>query len=165
MKIETPLGIAWAATENGALTGFGFGEDAHNSPNDQTVARQIAEYFQGVRQAFDLLLAPRGSAFQKRVWSELIRIPFGETISYAELARRVGRPGAFRAVGRANATNPIALIIPCHRVIGSGGELTGYAFGVELKRKLIDWERSIARSSSRPFAPTREQGLSLAAGQ
>jgi len=165
MKIETPVGSAWASVENCALTRFGFGEDPFNKEPDLLVARQVADYFSGKSMGFDLHLAPRGSAFQKHVWSELMRIPFGETISYAELARRVGRPGAFRAVGRANATNPIALIIPCHRVIGSSGELTGYAFGVDLKRKLIDWERSVVNKLSSSVAPSRQPDLSLAAAR
>ncbi len=165
MRIETPVGAAWACVENGALTRFGFGEDAHNGPDDPLVARQIAEYFEGMRTAFDLPLAPHGSAFQKRVWTELMRIPFGETISYAELARRVGRSGAFRAVGRANATNPIALVIPCHRVIGSGGELTGYAFGVDLKRRLIEWERGVARELRSGVPLSGESGLFRAAAR
>src|SRR5579884_3238275 len=125
MRIETPFGPAWAAVNAaGAVTGFGFGEPKENgAPGDSRVARQIAEYFEGRRRVFDLPLAPEGTAFQKRVWAELLRIPFGETVSYAELAVRVGRRGAARAVGRANATNPIALIVPCHRVIGSDRKL------------------------------------------
>ncbi|HKD06971.1 MAG TPA: methylated-DNA--[protein]-cysteine S-methyltransferase [Bryobacteraceae bacterium] len=165
MKIETPMGMAWASVENGVVTRFGFGDDPHESAADPDVARQVDEYFGGARAAFDLPLAPRGSAFQKRVWSELMRIPFGETISYAELARRVGRPGASRAVGRANATNPIALIIPCHRVIGSTGALTGYAFGVDLKRKLIEWERTVADERRSDIALSGESGLSRAAAR
>jgi methylated-DNA-[protein]-cysteine S-methyltransferase len=144
MKLETPFGPAWARAENGALTSFGFGESEQNEPVNAEFERQIREYFAGSRQAFDLPLAPAGGEFQKRVWAELLRIPFGETITYAELARRVGHPGAARAVGRANATNPIALIVPCHRVIGSNGKLTGYAYGVDLKGKLLAWEQAVA---------------------
>lgn len=151
MNINTPFGPAWATVENGALTGFGFGAAPETGVFDERVARQIAEYFAGTRQNFDLPLAPQGSEFQKRVWAELLRIPFGETITYAKLAHRVGKPRASRAVGRANATNRIALIIPCHRVIGSNGKLTGYAFGVEIKEKLIDWERSCV-TKRRPAA-------------
>jgi methylated-DNA-[protein]-cysteine S-methyltransferase len=149
MKIDTPLGPAWATVENGVVTGFGFGACEQNEPVPPELARQIREYFDGTRRAFDLPLAPRGSAFQKKVWAELVRIPFGETISYAELARRAGQPGAARAVGRANATNRIALIVPCHRVIGSNGSLTGYAFGVDIKEKLLAWERSCFRTADR----------------
>ena len=145
MKIETPFGPAWASVdEHGALTAFGFGEPKSGTGFSAETARQIAEYFDGSRTHFDLQLAPKGSAFQKQVWDELMKIPIGQSISYAELARRVGRPGAARAVGRANATNPIALIVPCHRVIGSSGKLTGYAYGVELKEKLLAWERTVS---------------------
>ncbi len=90
-------------------------------------------------------MAPAGTEFQKRVWAELTRIPYGETISYAELAKRVGSEGAARAVGRANATNPIAVVVPCHRVIGADGSLTGYAYGVEMKRSLLEFEKGQAR--------------------
>src|SRR5947208_8787256 len=123
MRIETPFGPAWAAVDKeGALTAFGFGEPKQETGFSPEVAQQIEEYFAGSRTHFDLPLAPKGSEFQKQVWTELVRIPAGESISYAELARRVGKPGAARAVGRANATNPIALIVPCHRVIGSTGK-------------------------------------------
>jgi methylated-DNA-[protein]-cysteine S-methyltransferase len=142
MRIETPFGLAWAAVnEAGAVTGFGFGDPKQESGSSTALRDQLNEFFSGNRTLFDLPLAPKGSDFQRQVWAELSRIPIGESISYAELARRVGRPGAARAVGRANATNPIALIIPCHRVIGSTGKLTGYAYGVELKQKLLTWER------------------------
>jgi methylated-DNA-[protein]-cysteine S-methyltransferase len=143
MRFETPFGPAWASVdENGAVTVFNFGDGGGDGFNS-AVAKQIDEFFAGKRQGFDFPLAPRGSEFQKRVWSELIKIPFGETISYGELARRIGNPAASRAVGRANATNPIALIVPCHRVIGTNGKLTGYAGGIELKDKLLVWERAV----------------------
>lgn len=152
MKIETPIGPAWASIENGVITGFGFGESPHAAGHDERLGRQIAEYFAGTRQIFELPLAPQGSDFQKRVWEELMRIPFGETITYAELAVRVGKPSASRAVGRANATNRIALIIPCHRVIGSDGKLTGYAFGVDLKARLLAWEKQVLIKPSQAAA-------------
>ncbi len=143
MRIETPFGPAWASVnDDGKLTAFGFGEPKQNGAGENPeVARQSAEYFAGTRQVFELPLAPEGTSFQQQVWTELRRIGYGETITYAELAKRVGRPGAARAVGRANATNPIALVIPCHRVIGSNGELTGYAYGTGLKERLLNWER------------------------
>jgi|HubBroStandDraft_2_1064218.scaffolds.fasta_scaffold480235_2 methylated-DNA-[protein]-cysteine S-methyltransferase len=150
MRFETPFGPAWASVDpNGAVTAFNFGAggDSGGSSNP-AVARQIEEFFSGKRQTFDFPLAPKGSAFQKRVWAELVRIPFGETISYGELARRIGNPAASRAVGRANATNPIALIVPCHRVIGANGKLTGYAGGIDLKDKLLVWERAIRNGAS-----------------
>jgi methylated-DNA-[protein]-cysteine S-methyltransferase len=148
MRFETPFGPAWGfVNAAGALTAFGFGEPNQGAAKEDrevsaSVGQQLAEFFAGERAQFELPLAPRGSKFQKQVWAELMRIPLGESISYAELARRVGRPGAARAVGRANATNPIALVVPCHRVIGSSGKLTGYAYGVALKEKLLEWERN-----------------------
>lgn len=108
MRFETPFGPAWAFLDaSGAVTAFGFGV-GEGRGNNPAVAHQLAEFFAGERRAFDLSLAPRGTDFQKRVWAELVKIPFGETISYGELARRIGNPAASRAVGRANATNPIA---------------------------------------------------------
>jgi methylated-DNA-[protein]-cysteine S-methyltransferase len=109
-------------------------------------ARQLAEYFAGERRAFDLPLAPRGTAFQQRVWHALLAIPYGETRSYGELARAIGRPAAARAVGAANAKNPLAIVVPCHRVIGASGELTGYAGGMSAKRWLLAHEQRDARA-------------------
>jgi methylated-DNA-[protein]-cysteine S-methyltransferase len=103
-------------------------------------ARQLGEYFVGRRQAFDLPLDFRGTDFQKDVWAALLAIPFGETRSYAEIARAVGRPTAFRAVGAANGKNPISIVAPCHRVIGANGTLTGFAGGIEAKRHLLALE-------------------------
>ena len=103
-------------------------------------ASQLFEYFAGKRKRFDLPLAPEGTEFQLRVWEELQRIPFGERISYGDLARRIDDADAVRAVGAANGRNPIAVIIPCHRVVGADGSLTGYAGGIERKRRLLDLE-------------------------
>ena len=104
------------------------------------VRRQLTEYFGGGRERFELPLALAGTPFQGEVWQALREIPYGETISYGELARRIGRPRAVRAVGLANGRNPIAVIVPCHRVIGANGTLTGYGGGVERKRLLLDLE-------------------------
>jgi methylated-DNA-[protein]-cysteine S-methyltransferase len=146
MQLETPFGPAWASINNdGAVTAFSLREGEGHGHNPE-VARQLDEFFAGKRRTFDFPLAPKGTEFQKRVWAELVKIPFGETISYGELAKRVGNPNASRAVGRANATNPIALIVPCHRVIGTNGKLTGYAGGLDLKDKLLTWERSLSDS-------------------
>ncbi|MBV8679739.1 MAG: methylated-DNA--[protein]-cysteine S-methyltransferase [Aquitalea sp.] len=106
-----------------------------------TVARQLREYESGERRAFNLPLAAHGTDFQQQVWAALCRIPYGETMSYGELALALGKPGAARAVGRANATNPIALIVPCHRVLGADGSLTGYAGGLPLKAALLRFEQ------------------------
>ncbi len=113
--------------------------------------RQLREYFDGGRRGFDLPLAPAGTDFQRRVWQELGRIPYGETLSYGGLARRVGRPGASRAVGAANGRNPLAVVVPCHRVIGADGALTGYGGGLPVKQALLDLERRVA-DAARPRA-------------
>ncbi|HEY1834245.1 MAG TPA: methylated-DNA--[protein]-cysteine S-methyltransferase [Solirubrobacteraceae bacterium] len=111
-----------------------------------TVAQQLEEYFHGERTSFDGLdLDPKGTPFQVRVWAELRRIPYGETISYGELARRLDQPSAFRAVGLANGRNPIAVIIPCHRVIGANGSLTGFGGGLPNKRLLLELEAARAQ--------------------
>lgn len=111
---------------------------AHNQLDD--VARQLDEYFAGKREVFEVRLAPLGTAFQHEVWQALQRIPYGTTCSYGDLAEQIGRPRAVRAVGTANGANPIAIIVPCHRVIGSNGTLTGYAGGVERKQILLELE-------------------------
>ncbi len=105
------------------------------------VVRQLRAYFAGELQKFDLTLAPQGTSFQLTVWNRLCEIPYGETISYGELARRIGNPNASRAVGLANGSNPISIVIPCHRVIGSNGKLTGYGGGLPIKEKLLALER------------------------
>lgn len=104
------------------------------------VVAELEAYFRGERTTFDAPLAPRGTDFQRVVWTELVSVAYGETTTYTELARRVGRPAAVRAVGRANATNPIPILIPCHRVVGRDGTLTGYAGGLEMKDALLRLE-------------------------
>jgi methylated-DNA-[protein]-cysteine S-methyltransferase len=108
----------------------------------EAVRRQVLEYCAGERQVFDLDCAASGTAFQQSVWDALMRIPYGETRSYADVARQIGRPRAVRAVGRANAVNPVALIVPCHRVIGADGSLTGYGGGLALKQALLRHEQA-----------------------
>jgi methylated-DNA-[protein]-cysteine S-methyltransferase len=110
------------------------------APLRETV-RQLRAYFAGELREFDLALAPEGPAFHQRVWRELCNIPYGETISYGQLAGRIGSPNASRAVGRANGANPISIVIPCHRVIGSNGKLTGYGGGLPNKELLLGLER------------------------
>lgn len=142
----TPLGPALLlADDDGALTSVVF--DADPPPDARPdpaplaeAARQLAAYFSGDRTAFDLPLRPKGTPFQRAVWDELLRIPHGETRSYGELARALGQPGGAQAVGAANGQNPIAVVIPCHRVIGADGSLTGYAGGLERKRALLALE-------------------------
>ena len=151
-RIDTPLGKLLATAEDGRLTGLYFDghphapapradwkEDASAKPFAEC-ARQIDEYLAGKRNAFALPLAPSGTAFQERVWGEIARIPFGETITYAELARRAGAAGSARAAGAATGRNPISIVVPCHRVVGSAGTLTGYAGGIERKARLLALE-------------------------
>ncbi len=109
---------------------------------------ELDEYFAGARQAFDVPLTPTGTEFQRRVWHALTTIPYGTTISYRALAERIGQPTATRAVGLANGRNPIAIVIPCHRVIGADGSLTGYGGGLERKRSLLDLEARVAGRAS-----------------
>jgi methylated-DNA-[protein]-cysteine S-methyltransferase len=153
--IPTPLGHLLAVVDrSGALVALDF--DARTShwkdlPPDERRARKVIaaveRYFAGTLRDFALPLAPEGTPFQRRVWDELGRIPYGTTISYAELAGRIGEPRAVRAVGAANGANPIAIVVPCHRVIGADGTLTGYAGGLDLKRALLAHE---ARVTGKP---------------
>jgi methylated-DNA-[protein]-cysteine S-methyltransferase len=116
-------------------------EEKKDIPALKLAAEQLKSYFAGLLDHFDLPIAFRGTEFQNKVWSELTKIPFGQTISYGELARRVGSPKASRAVGLANGKNPIAIIVPCHRVIGANGTLTGYGGGLPRKKKLLELEQ------------------------
>jgi methylated-DNA-[protein]-cysteine S-methyltransferase len=148
--VASPVGELLLTSEDGRLTGLWMPADAHvarvgGTRDDDafSAARaQLGEYFAGRRTVFDLPVAPRGTAFQQRVWDELQRIAYGETVTYAVLALRIGRPTAIRAAGAANGANPISIVIPCHRVIGSDGTLTGYGGGLPAKRFLLDHERA-----------------------
>jgi methylated-DNA-[protein]-cysteine S-methyltransferase len=116
----------------------------HNPEVFKDVIDQLQSYFAGARQTFTLPLDPQGTPFQRQVWTALQTIPYGKTISYGELAQSIGKPNAVRAVGAANGQNPLPIVIPCHRVIGSNGSLTGYAGGLHIKRLLLDLERQPA---------------------
>ena len=170
MIIETPIGTLDAAFDDaGRLTRLGFENrdglrrqagvrlqasgdlrfggtvdvrpgDASQTPEARSLLTQLREYFSGERQTFAITLAPHGTPFQLAVWHALREIPYGDTITYAELARRIGKPSAVRAVGAANGANPIPVIVPCHRVIGSNGTLTGYGGGIERKQWLLALE-------------------------
>ena len=146
--LTTPIGeLLLTADDDGALTGVNL-PNRHPDPvgwerDDELLEparRQLTEYFAGERTTFDLPLRPAGAPFQLRVWEALLRIPYGETVSYGEIAREIGHPTASRAVGAANGRNPIAIVVPCHRVIGANGSLTGYGGGLECKRALLDLE-------------------------
>ena len=153
-RIATPLGMAFATSLGDNLTGLYFEgarrapdiapqwrEDPGHSPLREC-ARQLADYFAGRRRSFELALAPGGTSFQRRVWIEIARIPYGQTLSYGELAALCGAPAAARAAGAATGRNPLSIIVPCHRVVGSNGELTGYAGGLPRKTRLLELERA-----------------------
>lgn len=152
-RIATPLGVAVAVVDaEGGLVRFCLPEvqarwrpewgpeEAWDEAAIKPVARQVDDYFAKKRREFDLPLAAKGTPFQQAVWDQLCKIPYGETISYGEMARRIGNPDAQRAVGMANNANPIGLIVPCHRVVGSNGKLVGFASGVEMKAALLRFE-------------------------
>jgi methylated-DNA-[protein]-cysteine S-methyltransferase len=150
---EIPLGDFSAALDaNGTVIATAFGDVdrlrqcfkspplSRNADIASAVRNEIIEFFHEERRAFTVPLAPAGTPFQQRVWAALLRIPFGETRSYRDIAAEVGNPAACRAVGGANGRNPICLIIPCHRVIGANGSLAGFGFGPEIKRRLLEHE-------------------------
>jgi methylated-DNA-[protein]-cysteine S-methyltransferase len=158
--VPSPVGPLLLARDERALCALQFAAGPRPAEprrdwirNDEAfgdVTRQLREYFEGGRRAFEIALAPQGTAFQRSVWTELCRIPYGGTISYAKLATRIGNPRAVRAVGLANGANPIAIVIPCHRVIGANGTLTGYGGGLGTKRHLLDLERTALLGESGP---------------
>jgi methylated-DNA-[protein]-cysteine S-methyltransferase len=152
--VDSPIGRLLLVGRPGALTGLYVAdhESCRRPESDwvedeapfEAVAAQLAEYFDGRRTEFDVVLEPSGTPFQLAVWSVLAEIPFGATMGYGEVARRIGRPTASRAVGAANGRNPISILLPCHRVIGADGSLTGYGWGTARKSWLLDHERAQA---------------------
>jgi len=151
--VDSPVGRLTLMSQGGCLTHLVMEDQAHATPappgsvrDDDAfavVVGQLREYFAGERTSFDVPMALEGTDFQRRVWSELRAIPYGRTISYGELARRVDNPKASRAVGSANGRNPIAVIVPCHRVIAGDGSLGGYGGGLDRKAVLLELERSL----------------------
>ncbi|HXA33648.1 MAG TPA: methylated-DNA--[protein]-cysteine S-methyltransferase [Acidimicrobiales bacterium] len=150
--IDSPVGPLTLVASDGALRGLYMADQRHRpeaetfGPSDHTVFTavidQLHAYFDGRRSRFELPMTLAGTAFQRSVWDALGDIPYGHTVSYGQLAGRIGNPAASRAVGLANGRNPIGIIVPCHRVVGSTGHLTGYGGGVERKQFLLDFERS-----------------------
>jgi methylated-DNA-[protein]-cysteine S-methyltransferase len=149
--LESPIGKLFIAGDSTGVQQILFSTDGRPAAPDSEweenasvladAIRQLKAYFAGDLEDFNLSLSPQGTPFQQRVWGELRKIPYGVTISYGELARRIGNPKASRAVGLANGSNPISIVIPCHRVIGSNGKLTGYGGGLPVKEKLLALER------------------------
>jgi methylated-DNA-[protein]-cysteine S-methyltransferase len=157
---NTPIGKLTIAGDDAGLRHVLFAENKYDAPGRgewrrepsamRTAREQLVEYFAGERTAFDLALAPTGTPFQVKVWTTLAEIPFGQTWSYGRLAARIGSPKAVRAVGAANGRNPLPLVLPCHRVIGSNGSLTGFGGGLPVKKFLLELE-----------APTEIRGTAL----
>ncbi len=150
-RIATPLGGILAAAEQGAIIGLWFEGQKYfpdisrwrenaASPLIVRCRKQLDEYFAGKRNRFDLPLAPHGTTYQQRIWREIAAIPFGKTLTYAELAKRAGNGEAARAAGAATGRNPLSIVIPCHRVVGAKGALIGYAGGLDRKTKLLGFE-------------------------
>jgi methylated-DNA-[protein]-cysteine S-methyltransferase len=154
--IDSPLGPLLLTADDRGISGVIMDADideqiepsagwTENAARFEEARRQLGEYFAGQRTEFDLPLSPTGTAFQREVWAALQTIPYGQVRSYGEIAAQIGRPGASRAVGLANGRNPIAVIVPCHRVIGASGALTGYGGGLHRKRLLLDLEAGLAQ--------------------
>ncbi len=148
IKYVSPVADLYLVEEQGQLVEIAFHHlekkeemEEKNTELLQEVKRQLEEYFSGRLQDFDLPLKPKGTDFQKQVWKALLTIPYGETKSYGDIAKQIGKEKAVRAVGGANHVNPISIVIPCHRVIGKNGNLTGYGGGLEVKEKLLELER------------------------
>lgn len=149
--LKTPIGYAeFIGNENGLASVTVFDEE---KPIDlipevlEDAVYQFTEYFEGKREAFDLKINPQGTDFQKRVWNALLEIPYSKTVSYLELSKTLGDVKAIRAVATANGKNPLWIIVPCHRVIGSNGDLTGYAGGLHRKKWLLDHENPVKQQS------------------
>lgn len=142
-NFDTPLGLMEVTATNNAIKSIYFVEQTQpEQPNDVTnkTKQQLDEYFRGERIVFDLPLDADGTDFQKKVWKQLLTIPSGQTSTYGDIAKRINNPKGMRAVGLANGKNPMTIVVPCHRVIGSNGSLTGYAFGVDRKAWLLNHE-------------------------
>jgi methylated-DNA-[protein]-cysteine S-methyltransferase len=173
--MESPIGGLRLVAEDGALVGLFMEEHARapalaaaageGDPVLDDAARQLAAWFAGERTSFDLPLEPKGTPFQIAVWKALREIPYGETRSYRDIAAGLGRPKAVRAVGAANARNPIAIIVPCHRVIGASGALTGYAGGVPRKRWLLGHEREVLAQGGQRVGAGAQGCLALVPGR
>ena len=144
--VESPVGALTLVEENGALTEVRFGECCEDITLSDTIllrqaVRELKEYFSGQRKVFSVPLNPKGTPFQQRCWNALLQIPYGETRTYGQQAAMIGSPKASRAVGMGNHCNPLPIFIPCHRVVGANGKLTGYAAGLAVKEKLLQIER------------------------
>ncbi|MFD2563684.1 methylated-DNA--[protein]-cysteine S-methyltransferase [Aquimarina rubra] len=152
--IETPLGITSITGDENGITKISITEDSQKAPSKEIpdtlkeAVIQLQDYFEGKRNEFTIKLNPSGTDFQKKVWTELSKIPFGKTVTYLDIAKRLGDPKCIRAAASANGKNPLWIVVPCHRVIGSDGSLTGYAGGLWRKKWLLEHE-----------SPSKQQSL------
>ncbi len=160
--VDSPLGPLTLVADGDALVGIYMVDQRHRPPDERfgepapaddptlvAAADELVEYFAGRRQRFTVPIRPAGTAFQRAVWEQIAAIPFGVTATYTDLAAAIGRPTATRAVGAAVGRNPLSIVVPCHRVIGAGGALTGYAGGLDRKRTLLALESARSATSSR----------------
>lgn len=151
--IETPLGVASITGDENGITKISITEDSTKNPSTQIpdvlkeAVNQLQDYFKGDRTDFSIKLDPSGTDFQKKVWLELSKIPYGKTVTYLDMAKRLGDPKCIRAAASANGKNPLWIMVPCHRVIGSDGSLTGYAGGIWRKKWLLDHENPVKQQS------------------
>jgi methylated-DNA-[protein]-cysteine S-methyltransferase len=163
-EFDSPIGALFLYSNGDALTGLHFRRAPESTPADSKSNRdvpllrraheQLRAYFEGDLTQFDLPLLPEGTPFQLRVWGKLEEIPYGETISYRQLAERIGNPSASRAVGAANGSNPLAIVVPCHRVIGANGLLVGYGGGLPIKQRLLELEARVSFRLKPPVSRT-----------
>lgn len=143
--VKAPIGDICILEENNKIIGLTLDNEKYCYTEKNTeilneTEKQLNEYFWGKRKKFNVPINPKGTEFQKQVWNELLKIPYGQTVTYKQIAQKIEKPNAARAVGMANHNNPIAIIVPCHRVVGSNSKLVGYAFGLEKKQFLLDLE-------------------------
>lgn len=152
---DTPVGLLRIMDNDSAIIEITFSTEAPRKAEEEetpliaAAAAQLAEYFEGKRREFDFPTEAGGTEFQRRVWQELCRIPYGQTRTYKQIAEAIGCPKGFRAIGMANNRNPIAVVVPCHRVVGSGGKLVGYAGGLDIKEKLLHLEEAFIEEMKR----------------
>jgi len=161
MRMDTPIGVLTLAADDEGLRRIDFPPPHQSPPGDDwregstdvllEARRQLEEYFAGERREFDLPLSPRGTGFQRTVWNTLAAIPYGGTWSYRDLAQRIGKPSAMRAVGAANGRNPLPIVLPCHRVIGADGSLTGFGGGLPTKAFLLRLEGALPAGNEELF--------------
>lgn len=146
--VSSPVGPLTLSSDGAAITGLHFTDApaGESCPLLEEAARQLEAYFSGCRREFDLPLAPHGTPFQQAVWRALLTVPYGETATYGQIARRIGNPKACRAVGMANNRNPISILIPCHRVVGTSGALVGYGGGLSNKAYLLKLESGLLQN-------------------